>query len=103
MATKLNKIIIRETKLDGKDLFVEISPSNTISFRFKSSKKSSIISFNDIMEYISDNSTESLDNITDDAIINLHDFRSQYLISGELDYKTKVILEKITLALICNK
>jgi len=100
MATKLNKIVIREVELDNKDLYVSLNIDNSISFRFKNSKDELNISFDDLMNFLKNKHSDELDKKDGKSMINLNDFRSQYLIDGELDYKTKVKLELITVRLL---
>jgi hypothetical protein len=103
MATKLNRILIRETIINDKVLLVELSPNNKLSLRIKGTNKILSISFEKLLTLLENKNTDKLDEKDGSTLINLHDFRSHYLINGELDYPTKVKLEAITVQLLNNQ
>lgn len=117
MATKLKKDVIRESDVvvNGRNVIITLTKEQEISMKLKGMKTgeikikiedlyNQIISSKEIKKdhagplKISRNDNKPPKNKTD--TINLHDFRSRYLINGDFSYETKVQLEQITTSLI---
>ncbi len=100
--TKLNKNITKETdvRMEGKPLLVTLTKDNKIVIKQKGEGKNLLeveISIADLFGQLLNGS-----GILDEgkAMVNLNDFRSQYLLNSSIDTSTKGILERITVALI---
>lgn len=114
MATKLNKDVTRESNVivDERNLMVTLSGEQEIILKRKGMKSGAVkIKIEDLYEQLNGGEAKSepktgsvviKQNKKDSKapMINLHDFRSQYLIDGEFSYDIKVKLEKITTKLI---
>ena len=113
MATKLEKDLIRESTImvDERAIMVTITKDQTISLKLKGMKSGVLeIPIGDLYEQLNGGQIEDREpktilktsnNVSSDLpIINLHDFRSQYLIDPGFSMETKIKLEGITTRLI---
>jgi len=111
MATKLEKDLIREstTMIGDRAIMVTITKDQTISLKLKGMKSGALeIPIGELYNQLNGDDIEapkivkkSRNNVSDNIpIINLHDFRSQYLIDPGFTLETKIKLEGITTRLI---
>lgn len=108
MATKLEKDLTRESsiEIDGRNILVTITKDQTISLKLKGMKSGVLeIPIQVLYNQLSGSEPKQNKKIkVDDSepIINLHDFRSQYMIHADLPLDVKTKLESITVNLIKN-
>lgn len=116
MSTKLDKDITRETtiQVDNREILVTLSSDQQIRFRLKGLKSGAVsiaiqTLYNQLTNKLSPHpktegsvviDTSEKKNAERSAMISVHDFRSQVLISPDLDLGTKVKLESILVQLI---
>lgn len=110
MAVKLEKDLTRESSIevDDRTIMVTLTKDQEITFKLKGMKSGAVsINIGELYNQLTDGkkpskgpkkSKEQLDDSV--PIINLHDFRSQYLISPDFPLNIKVRLESITVNLI---
>lgn len=101
--TQLNKFIARETdiEVDGKILVVTLTPDNKIKISQKGKGGKVVdISIIELFNQLDSGNVPPIDDTK--KMINLHDFRSLYLINPSFDINTKVKLESITIKLLKN-
>jgi preprotein translocase subunit SecD len=128
MATKLEKDVIRESNIvvDERNIMVTLTKNQEVSLKLKGLKSGELnINIEELYNLLNnkevveekpeevveekpkkkkresitiENSTQKKGGI--EPMINLHDFRSQYIISADIPYEIKVALEKITVELI---
>lgn len=101
MATKLKKLVIRECdcKIDGRNIIISLTEDQKINLKLKGLKNDGLtIPIEKLYENLYKlNNIKNIDKkAAQKHIINLHDFRSSYLITNNLDLETKIKLEKIT-------
>lgn len=92
MAEKLKKNITFEFETEEELFWVSLQKGGNI--KIKKGEQKTTMNIKDVFE--------TFFNKTNDSI-SLNDFRSQYLISKDFPYETKVKLEQITLNLLKNK
>lgn len=117
MSTPLNKTVTRESTVivGDKNIIISITENQTIEIKLKGAKFGPVeISIEDLYKQLTGGNLikpegpvvikhkESKDD-SNQPLINLHDFRSQYLISSEIPLEYKVKLEQITVSLIKEK
>lgn len=102
MATQLDKDLTRETtvQVEGKPLLVTVTKDQTIVIKQKGKGKDIQKIEIPIAELFAQLTSGNGILDEDKAMICLTDFRSQYLTDGQLEHKAKMILERITVALI---
>lgn len=106
MATSLDKDITRVSTVtvDGREVLVTLTEDQTISLKLKGLKKGEVsISIQDLYNQLSGSkspaSTDSPKRPSKE-FISLYDLRSQIMISANIDYPTKTVIEKIIVDLI---
>lgn len=117
MATKLNKDVTRESTIinNERNIMVTLTGEQEISLKLKGMKSGGIkIKIKDLYAQLNGDDVsepgakpESVvikqhKKKDESVMINLHDFRSQYLIDNELSYNIKVKLEQIITKLLKN-
>ena len=122
MATKLDKTVTREStnEVDGRNILVSITEDQKISMKLKGMKSGIVeIPIENLYNQLIGNQSE-IKNEEDsetkktepvvfnnsekkqngEPLLNLHDFRSAYLTSGDIPLEYKIKLEAITVRLI---
>lgn len=123
---KLERKLVRETEtvINDKPLIVTLSPDNHLELKLKGDKKPlTKISFDDLYDKLVGSPVEVItpeikqsagplkirnvdktkNNDDDVPKISLYEFRSKYLVSGDIPLNIKVKLESITVGLIKEK
>jgi len=122
MVTKLEKTIFRESSetTDDRNILISLTDDQRIEMKPKGMKTTGVVSIGikELYDKLNDIAVEKqkeeeiLESIAiikkskideGQPLINLHDFRSKYLISGKIPLSIKVELEAITTLLIKEK
>jgi hypothetical protein len=106
MATQLDKDITRVSTVtvDDREVLVTLTEDQKVSLKLKGLKKGEVsISIQDLYNQLSGSKETAASDSpkrTSKEFISLYDLRSQIMISANLDYATKTVIEKIIVDLI---
>jgi hypothetical protein len=106
MATQLDKDLTRvsSVKVDDREVLITLTENQEVSLKLKGLKKGEVsISIQDLYNQLSgskDSAVKDSPKKTSKNMIDLYDLRSQIMISSDIDYKTKTVLERIIVELL---
>jgi len=120
MATKLDKAVIRESTevVDDRNIIISITEGQKISMKLKGMKSGAVeIDIKKLYNQLTGNEEEETpkeykpvsivttpkEKTGSGPVINLNEFRAQYLVSADFPLDVKVKLEAITVNLLNNR